>query len=86
MGLRPNTVLNDPRTGWNTVHVRRNDVPDQNASMADPLSFFAITYAGQSVTCLVYVDVEQHTGSATEMLVASKAAIKDTTLSEPNAT
>lgn len=40
--LRPKTCENDPMIGWNTVDVRRNEVPDQNASMAEPLSAFAM--------------------------------------------
>ena len=34
----------DPRTGWKTVEVRRNDVPAQNASMAEPPSALAIIF------------------------------------------
>lgn len=34
--LRPNMCENDPSTGWKTVDVKRNDVPDQKASMAEP--------------------------------------------------
>jgi hypothetical protein len=35
----------EPITGWNTVDVRRNEVPDQNASSAVPPRAFAIIYA-----------------------------------------
>jgi hypothetical protein len=31
MGFLPKIPLNEPRTGWNTVLARRNEVPDQNA-------------------------------------------------------
>lgn len=34
--LRPNMCEKEPSTGWKTVDVKRNDVPDQNASMAVP--------------------------------------------------
>jgi hypothetical protein len=35
-GLRPKMCEKDPRTGWKIVDVRRNEVPDQKASIADP--------------------------------------------------
>lgn len=33
---------NDPRTGWKIVDVNRNEVPLQNASIADPPSALAM--------------------------------------------
>ena len=34
--LRPKIWEKDPMTGWKTVDVSRNDVPDQKASIAEP--------------------------------------------------
>jgi hypothetical protein len=31
IGFLPKIWLNEPRTGWNTVLARRNEVPDQKA-------------------------------------------------------
>ena len=44
-GLRPNICDNDPIMGWNTVDARRNDVPLQNASTAEPARALAITFS-----------------------------------------
>jgi hypothetical protein len=42
IGLRPKMCENEAKFGWKTVDVRRNDVPDQNASIAEPFSFCAM--------------------------------------------
>lgn len=43
--LRPKMWEKDPRIGWKTVDVKRNDVPLQNASMAEPPNAFAMIFA-----------------------------------------
>ena len=35
----------DPRIGWKIVDARRNEVPLQNASTAEPATVFVITFA-----------------------------------------
>lgn len=41
-GFRPNMFEKLPYAGWNTVEQRRNDVPAQKASTAEPCSFSAM--------------------------------------------
>lgn len=41
-GLRPKIWLKEAKIGCRTVDVNKNDVPDQNASIALPLSFSAM--------------------------------------------
>ena len=42
IGSLPKMLLKEPRTGWKTVLVNRKDVPLQKASIAVPLSNFAM--------------------------------------------
>lgn len=50
MVLRPKMCEKEPRTGWKTVEVKRNDVPDQNASMADPWRALAMIFPVLAIT------------------------------------
>lgn len=50
-GLRPKMWEKDAKVGWNTVEVRRKEVPAQKACIAVPLSSFAIvcTYISRAI-------------------------------------
>lgn len=42
MGFRPKMWEKEAKLGWKMVEQRRKEVPDQKASMAEPLSFWAM--------------------------------------------
>lgn len=64
--------------GWKTVEVRRKDVPDQKACIAVPERSLAIIYRLVLVWGLVGEEGVgwMFTGRATDMEVASRAAIR----------
>lgn len=49
IGLRPKMWEKEAKLGWKMVEQSKNDVPDQKASMADPLSFWAMIYQGSNL-------------------------------------
>ncbi len=52
IGLRPKMCENEAKLGWKIVEHRRKDVPDQNASIAVPLSLCAMIWRAQSIKWL----------------------------------
>lgn len=62
-GLRPKMFEKEPKAGWKTVEHSKNDVPDQKASMAVPLSFSAMVgratdsdVASRATTRVIWTD------------------------------
>lgn len=75
----------EAKFGWKMVEQSKKDVPDQKASIADPLSFWAMICEGQ-MSSTSFSSTEALTGKATDNEVPSKATIKVMTASVRKAT